>query len=113
MPIATLLNRNDPSFDFDHDQFHRRMFTAIPAGAGASASPYLLDPVIGAAVPAGYWNFNHATAHSDFANAFPTITWPSNVKLIDLNLSVGSQAWWMLSNRTLHDIANTMLNLNA
>lgn len=109
MPIATLLNRNDPSFDFDHDQMHRQMFTAQPAGTARSALPALLDPSIGAAIPAGWWNFNHATAHSDFADAFPTITWPSVVNLVDLNLSEGAQEWWLLSNRLLHNIANTML----
>lgn len=109
MSDASLLNQlADPNFDFDHDQMHRQMFTALPPGQ-YSANPYMLDPVIGVAIPAGWWNFNHATAHGDFADAFPAITWPSEVSLVDINLSTGSRAWWRLSNKLLHDIANTVL----
>jgi hypothetical protein len=113
MSTASLLNPlTDPSFDFDHDQMHRLMFISLPAGTQYSALPYQLDPVIGANVPAGWWNYNHAQAHGDFADAFPAITWPSNVDLVDLNLSEGSRAWWRLSNKQLHDIANTVLKPN-
>jgi hypothetical protein len=34
------------------------------------------------------------------------------VDLVDLNLSEGSRAWWRLSNKLLHDIANTVLKPN-
>ena len=109
MSAASLLNPSDPSFEFDHDQMHRQMFIGLPAGSAATALPYQLDPIIGTDIPAGWWNFNHAQAHSDFADAFPALTWGSNIALVDINLSEGAQEFWALSNKLLHDLANRVL----
>jgi hypothetical protein len=108
MTIATLLNINDPNFAFDHDRLHRTMTAALPPGFTA-----LLDLIQAATVPAGWWNTNHAQAHADFASAFPAINWPSKVAIADINLSTGPTEWWALSNRTLHNIADTMLPPNT
>jgi hypothetical protein len=108
MSVASLLNPKGPSFAFDHDQLHQNMWSATPAGA-YSAVPYLLDPIQGADIPSGWWNSNHAQAHSDFASAFPAITLPSTVAINDINLSQGPDEWWALSNKVAHDIATTAL----
>jgi hypothetical protein len=107
--VASLLNPKGPDFSFDHDQLHQNMWNALPAGA-YSAVPYNLYPVVGAEIPAGWWNSDHAQAHSDFASAFPAITLPSTVAINDINLSQGPDEWWALSNKVAHDIANTALS---
>lgn len=89
------------------------MFTSLPAGSGVGANPALLDPVIAAAIPAGWWNFNHSQAHQDFANAFPAVYWPSTVSLADIDLMDGPTQWWGLSNKLLHDLAASLLPTNA
>ena len=105
MSIATLLNLNDPNYAFDHDQMHRAMANATPP----SGLFPILDPIQDINVPNGWWDVNHAQAHQDFASAFPAINWPSNVAITDVALSTGPSEWWALSNRTLHNLANTVL----
>jgi hypothetical protein len=110
MSIATLLHPNDPSFAFDHDQMHRNMYRSIPASVGFSGVPYQLDPLTDVSAPAGWWNSNHATAHRDFASAFPAITWPSFVSIADIDLSTGPTTWWAFANWQAHNLANQALS---
>ena len=110
MSVASLLSPQSADFSFDHQQLHQNMYQATGLSTGWSAVPYLLDPIIGAEIPSGWWNSDHAQAHSDFASAFPAITLPSTVAINDINLSQGPDAWWALSNKVAHDIANTALS---
>ncbi|HEX3524234.1 MAG TPA: hypothetical protein VHT52_19360 [Stellaceae bacterium] len=109
MSVASLLDPSGPSFAFDHMQIHQNMYQGTPASSGFSVLPYLLDPIGDVQVPAGWWNSDHAQAHSDFASAFPAIAWSSTVNINDINLSQGPDAWWALSNKIAHDLANTQL----
>jgi hypothetical protein len=103
-----MMNRSDPGFAFDHDQLHRNMMYALPAGV-FSATPYLLDPIIGAEIPNGYWNTDHAQAHSDFASEFPAINSISQVSINDINLEQGPDQWWQFSNWQAHNLAVSQL----
>jgi hypothetical protein len=103
--VATLIKPDDPSFAFEHDQFHRQMLRAIPS----SAVTPILDPIIGANVPAGNWNTDHTRAHADFASAFPGIYWPSTAVLSDIDLGAEGTPFWAFTNRQLHDLALTAL----
>ncbi|HEX3522857.1 MAG TPA: hypothetical protein VHT52_12305 [Stellaceae bacterium] len=109
MSIASLLDPSGPSFAFDHDQIHQNMWRSTPGSNGFSALPYQLYPFGDIQVPSGWWNSDHAQAHSDFASAFPAIAWSSAVNINDINLSQGPDAWWSLSNKIAHDLANTAL----
>jgi hypothetical protein len=110
LTIASLLDPSGPSFSFDHDQIHQNMYQGIPAASTAfSALPYMLYPFGDIQVAAGWWNSDHAQAHSDFASAFPAIAWSSAVNINDINLSQGPDAWWALSNKVAHNIATTVL----
>lgn len=109
MAVSSLLEPDSLAFGFDHDQMHRRMAYALPNGPGFSGIPYLLDPIIGANVPFGYWNKNHAQAHSDFASANPAIFWPSTAPIVDIDLNSGATKFWAFSNRQLHNLANSAL----
>lgn len=109
MSAATLLNDpSDPNYAFDHDLMHRRMAYSVP-GSYYPAFSFMLDPMQGTDVPAGDWDTAHAKAHSDFASKFPTIYWPSTVAINDINLDTGATNWWALSNKNLHDLANSVL----
>lgn len=109
MSVASLLNHNAPNYSFDHDQLHRNMVGAIPGSPSVTTAPYLLDPLIGADVPAGWWDTEHSAAHRDFAIAFPSIYWPTTVSISDIDLSSGPAEWWAMSNWNLHNLAASVL----
>lgn len=113
MSAATLLNANDPAFNFDHQQSHFGMLIT-EAGAGASLNfsvfPYLIDPSFGdTEVQAGWSNTLHAQAHSDFIGLFPAPFGGSGVaSLNDVALNPETSAWWQFSNFQLHYVANQL-----
>lgn len=86
------------------------MMYAAPHSNSFSALPYFLYPVEGADVPAGWWNNNHAKAHSDFASDFPAIYWPASAAINDINMVQGQTQWWQFSNWRAHNLAIQALN---
>lgn len=107
MPVASFLNAEAPDYWFDHEQSHRNMIQGIADSSTVTVA--LLDPVLDANVPAGWWDSFHAQLHRDFASAFPAVYWPSVVSIADIDLSSGPTAWWAFSNKNLHDLANGVL----
>jgi len=76
MPSATLLNRDDPIYDFEHMMAHREYFAIMgsnhPDGlSGFSVLPYILDPSRNTQQPAWDWNQLHQQSHDDFNNDLP------------------------------------------
>lgn len=111
MSVATLLNPQDPWFAFDHDQMHRRMIGA--QGSPGVFKTTILDPLSDPNVPAGFWNGDHSVAHANFASAFSAVYWPSTVHIVDISLTQETSPWWELSNKSLHDLANSVLPISA
>jgi hypothetical protein len=82
MPLATLLNSDDPIFDFEHMMQHRRYFSVMGEHAtnlnrGSlnqfSTIPYgALDPSWSTDQPAWMWNKFHQQAHNDFNTDLPS-----------------------------------------
>ena len=73
MPLAVLLNPDDPIYGFEHMMRHREYFAVMKPLHGFSVLPYLLDPATGTDQPAQKWNLNHQQAHNDF-----NVTLPAN-----------------------------------
>ncbi|HEY2530279.1 MAG TPA: hypothetical protein VGJ20_20475 [Xanthobacteraceae bacterium] len=72
MPLAVLLNPDDPIFDFEHMMAHREYFAVMTRLANFSILPYLLDPSFDMDQPAWWWNQRHQRAHDDFNNDLPS-----------------------------------------
>lgn len=72
MPLATLLNPDDPIYDFEHMMAHRQYFAVLSRLSNFSILPYLLDPAFETDMPAGAWNLNHQQAHNDFNRDLPS-----------------------------------------
>jgi hypothetical protein len=72
MPLAILLNPDDPLFAFEHMMQHRNYFAAMPDLSHFSILPYLLDPSFEQIEPASAWNQSHQQAHDDFNAALPS-----------------------------------------
>lgn len=111
MSAATLLNPNDPWFDFDHRKAHEAMLATIlrkTNSSNFSGIPYWLDPKYGdTAVPAGWGNTLHAQAHADFDNLFPAqFGGTGKVDLNNIALNPEATAWEQFSNYRLHVIAS-------
>lgn len=85
----------------------------IAAEANPSTLTPILDPSADPTVPAGDWQTAHAQAHQDFADSFSAITWPSTALIADLTLTEGATEFWVFTNKTLHDLANTALAPSA
>lgn len=109
MSAATLLNANDPAFNFEHRLTHEAMLAAGgESSLKFSGLPYYLDPAFGdTAIPAGWGNSLHAQAHADFISLFPTAYGGSGVEsLNDISLYPEPDAWWQFSNFQLHYVAD-------
>lgn len=111
MSVATLMNFQDPSFNFDHYNDHVNMLYAEGVQAGSlnfSGLPYWIDPAYGdITVPTGWGNTLHTQAHADFISLFPAPYGGSGVaNLNDVALNPETAAWWQFSNFQLHYIAN-------
>lgn len=72
MPLAILLNPDDPLYDFEHAMQHREYFAVMKALHRFSKLPYLLDPAVGAELAAGPWQLDHQQAHNDFNRDLPS-----------------------------------------
>ena len=72
MPLAVLLNFNDPIYAFEHMMQHRAYFAVMSDLRGFSALPYLLDPTADTHQPAWFWNQYHQQAHDDFNRDLPS-----------------------------------------
>jgi hypothetical protein len=73
MPLAVLLNPDDPTYDFEHMMQHREYFAVMSRPLSQfSLLPYLLDPIFGLDHPAWSWNFQHQQAHNDFNGDLPS-----------------------------------------
>ena len=72
MPLAVLLNPDDPLYAFEHAMAHRELFAVMPALSRFSILPYLLDPAFDQEEPAWWWNQSHQQAHDDFNATLPS-----------------------------------------
>jgi hypothetical protein len=73
MPLATLLNPDDPLYAFEHMMQHRQYFAVMSQSLSQfSILPYLLDPVFDQQQPASPWNLRHQQAHNDFNGDLPS-----------------------------------------
>jgi hypothetical protein len=72
MPLAVLLNPDDPIYAFEHMMQHREYFAVLRPLAGLSKLPYLLLPVVGGEIAAGPWQLDHQRAHDDFNHDLPS-----------------------------------------
>jgi hypothetical protein len=102
---ATMLNANDPAFNFDHRMIHTTMLIASGPGSNFFSSvPYWIDPSYGdTAIPAGWANSMHAQAHDDFISLFPSLYGGSGISALnDISLYDVQDQWWQFSNFQLH-----------
>ena len=111
MSIATLINPDDPAFDFEHQKAHETMIFIENQKAGSTNSsglPYWLDPAYGdTAIPAGWQNSLHTQAHADFIRLFPAPYGGSGIaSLNDIALRPEPEAWARFANYQLHLVAN-------
>jgi hypothetical protein len=73
MPLAILLNPDDPLFEFEHMMQHREYFAVMDPLPRFSALPYqLASPRLDVGRPAGDWNLRHQRAHNDFNRTLPS-----------------------------------------
>jgi hypothetical protein len=73
MPLAALLNSNDPIYAFEHMMAHRQYFAVMSHPlSDFSILPYLLDPIFNWDQPASSWNLRHQQAHNDFNGDLPS-----------------------------------------
>jgi hypothetical protein len=72
MPLAVLLNPDDPIYNFEHMMQTRNYFAVMEPLVGFSVLPYLLDPVSETDLPASAWNLNHQQSHNDFNDNLPS-----------------------------------------
>lgn len=118
MPLATLINPDDPIFDFEHMMAHRNYFAIMAPLNRFSILPYLLDPSRGTDIRAGPWHLNHQQSHNDFNGSLPPY-WtaqsigfgiPANQILVDSSLAEAeSRTWWTFNNHQQHLIANNAI----
>jgi hypothetical protein len=105
MSAATMLNANDPAFNFEHRMIHTTMLIASGPGVNFFSSvPYWIDPSYGdTAIPAGWANSLHAQAHADFIGLFPALYGGSGLSALnDISLYDERGSWWQFSNFQLH-----------
>jgi hypothetical protein len=72
MPLAVLLNPDDPIYGFEHMMQTRNYFAVMEELFGFSILPYLLDPFANTELPAGPWNLRHQQSHTDFNTDLPS-----------------------------------------
>lgn len=73
MPLAVLLNPDDPIYNFEHQMQHREYFSVMNPITRFSALPYQLDnAVFDIALPAADYNLRHQLAHNDFNRTLPS-----------------------------------------
>ena len=72
MPLAVLLNPDDPIYNFEHMMQHRQYFAVMLELARFSTLPYLLEPAIDRNQPGWMWNMLHQQAHKDFNRELPS-----------------------------------------
>jgi hypothetical protein len=72
MPLAVLLNPDDPIYNFEHMMQTRQYFAVMAELTGFSILPYLLDPTLDANQPAWPWNLRHQQSHNDFNRDLPS-----------------------------------------
>lgn len=72
MPLAVLLNPDDPIYGFEHAMQTRNYFAVMERLYDFSVLPYLLDPVAHTAEPASSWNLRHQQSHNDFNTDLPS-----------------------------------------
>jgi hypothetical protein len=115
MPLAVLLNPDDPLFTFEHMMQHREYFAIMAPLDRFSILPYLLDPTYGTDIRAGPWHLSHQQAHNDFTQQLPPF-WdarhvgfgiPTDQILVDSNLQdPESRTWWTFVNHQEHFTTN-------
>jgi hypothetical protein len=75
---ATLLNPDDPIYDFQHMMAHREYFAIMGNHQDVgnlnqfTVLPYVLDPAYRQGQPATAWFMDHQQAHRDFNTALPS-----------------------------------------
>jgi hypothetical protein len=73
MPLAVLLNPDDPLYAFEHMMQTRQYFAVMSQPLSQfSILPYLLDPAFHQDQPASPWNLRHQQSHNDFNADLPS-----------------------------------------
>ena len=115
MPLAVLLNADDPLYEFEHMMQHREYFAIMSPLDRFSVLPYLLDPAFGTEIRAGPWNLHHQQAHNDFSETVPAY-W--NAQTVGFGISANnimvdsnqddpeSRTWFTFLNHQEHYITN-------
>ena len=115
MPLAILLNFDDPIYAFEHQMAHRQYLAIMAPLSRFSALPYFIEPWPFPLPPlptfADAWNLDHQQAHNDFLANLPAfwasstigIPRPLNQNLIDSNLNdEANRTWWTFANHQEH-----------
>lgn len=122
MPLVTLLNIDDPLFDFEHAMAHREVLAVMAPLSRYSAIPYFIEPwpqpFPPFPAPGTDWRQDHQQAHNDLTVALPGFWGADNIgfgipqsqNLIDNDLNnPGSRPWWTFTNHMEHYVANTSI----
>lgn len=117
MPLATLMNFNDPIYDFEHAMAHRAYYAVMSPLSDYSVLPYFIEPMprTPPPPPATNWRLNHQQAHNDYRAAIPGY-WgadsigfgiPQSQNMIDSSFTDPSDMpWWTFVNHQEHYTAN-------
>ena len=113
MPLATLLNPDDPWFAFEHANAHRNLLGVMSPLTRFSVLPYFLDPLGDVNTSASGWRFDHQQAHNDTDNQLPetftsqSLGFSSSANLVDSNLAdPWNRSWWTHTNHMEHYVDN-------
>ena len=101
MPATTLINIDDPNFNFDHAQEHVSLDIAMGSPSEFNLARYLLDPAAGQDLAAGNWMMVHQTAHFDAMGYYGA---SPSVSLMDTDITQpsSSRSWWLFANLYEH-----------
>lgn len=123
MPLCSLLNTDDPIFDFEHAMAHREVLAVMAPLSNYSAIPYFIEPwplpFPPYPDPATDWRLDHQQAHNDFSSAMPGYFLaehvgfgiPDNQNLLENDLNnEASRTWWTFANHQEHFIASGVIS---
>lgn len=116
MPLATLLNSNDPLYDWEHANAHREYLAVMSPLNRFSGIPYFVEPLPSPPPsPADMWNLQHQHAHNDFSLSLPP-DWqathvgfgiPGNQNLLETDWNrPESRTWTTFVNHQEHYVAS-------
>ena len=116
MAHPTLLNMDDPWFEWQHAMSHRDFLGVMSPLTRFSVIPYWLEPITDQR-PAGPWRFNHQQAHLDAMNNLPATYLGEivpgtavNANLVDSNLDdAWNRSWITFQNHMEHYVGSARI----